>query len=273
MPKIEYNRSRSMQKNNLFLGIVLILLSILLFNPGSVHAQNTLVIPVTGPIPGLTFLTPRPTQPPIPALTFSSISIPSQTNYSQNEAELVAAPDIKLEIAQPKPINIVVGPNLALNLTASSAVPSPTLSPTPVDTPTPVPVNTPKPTITPPTNPPQVTGGLNADVLFSMVNSHRVSINLPAFQKEDRICSLAESRAPQVGAEIAGGHMHSGLKALNLPYWETENIISYNSNQGAFNWWMNDKIHRDAIEGNYKYSCVACSGKACAEEFTNFQPK
>ena len=67
--------------------------------------------------------------------------------------------------------------------------------------------------------------------------------------------------------------MHAGLKALNLPYWNSENIISMRSNQEAFNWWMNDTIHREAIEGPYKYSCMACSGDSCAEEFTDFQSK
>jgi uncharacterized protein YkwD len=67
--------------------------------------------------------------------------------------------------------------------------------------------------------------------------------------------------------------MHSGLYALNLPYWNTENIIQMNSDSGAFNWWINDPIHRDAILGNSTYSCVACSGNDCAEEFTSYQAK
>jgi uncharacterized protein YkwD len=140
---------------------------------------------------------------------------------------------------------------------ADTKAPEPTLAPT-----------------TPATAPIQLSnGGLNADTLFDMSNSYRASQGLPAFQKDDRVCALAASRAPEVGAEIAEGHMHSGLRARNLPYRNSENIISYRTEEGAFNWWVNDKIHHDQLVGNYTYSCVACSGHACAQEFTNFQPK
>jgi uncharacterized protein YkwD len=116
-------------------------------------------------------------------------------------------------------------------------------------------------------------GGLNADKLFAMANAHRQSIGLAPFQKDDRACQLAVSRAPEINGEIAAGVMHSGLRARSLPYWNTENIISMGSEEGAFNWWIHDQIHKEAIEGNYAYSCVACSGNACAQEFTNFQSK
>jgi uncharacterized protein YkwD len=116
-------------------------------------------------------------------------------------------------------------------------------------------------------------GGLNPETLFSMVNAYRQAQGLASFQKDDRSCSLASSRAPEVSGEIAAGTMHSGLKARNLPYWNTENIISMNSEQAAFNWWINDPIHHDAIVGNFTTSCVACSGNACAEEFTSYAPK
>lgn len=116
-------------------------------------------------------------------------------------------------------------------------------------------------------------GGLDAEKLFNMSNAYRQARGLAPFQKDERSCSLAASRAPEVNAEVAGGHMHSGLKARALPYWNTENIITMRTEEEAFNWWVNDKIHHDAIVGNYTYSCVACAGNACAQEFTNFQPK
>ncbi|MGI8419445.1 MAG: CAP domain-containing protein [Candidatus Levyibacteriota bacterium] len=129
-----------------------------------------------------------------------------------------------------------------------------------------------------PTTQPQATvtqnlGGLNPDTLFSMVNSYRQSNGLPAFQKDDKSCSLAASRAPEIAGEMAAGTMHSGLRARNLPYWNTENIISMNSEVAAFNWWINDSIHRQAIESTNTFSCVACSGNSCAEEFTSYQAK
>jgi len=151
--------------------------------------------------------------------------------------------------------------------------PTPTVTPSPSDSPstTPSTTPTPSPSATPSSTP--VIGGLSADILFSMVQNVRQSLHLPAFETDTRACEVAQERAPQVNQEIATNNMHAGLKALNLPYWNSENIISMRSNQEAFNWWMNDTIHREAIEGPYKYSCMACSGDSCAEEFTDFQSK
>ena len=140
-------------------------------------------------------------------------------------------------------------------------------------TPTLTPTATPN---TPQTNTPismATAGGLNADVLFSMSNTHRIAIGLPVFQQDQRVCTLAQERAPEIGAEIAEGHMHSGKNSHNFPYWFTENIISMNSEAAAFDWWIHDEIHREALEGQYTYSCVACSGNSCVQEFTNFAPK
>ena len=116
-------------------------------------------------------------------------------------------------------------------------------------------------------------GGLDAEKLFEMSNSYRVSKGLTPFEKDPRACALAVSRAPEIYKEIYGGVMHSGLKARGLDYWNMENIIAMNSEEKAFNWWVNDYIHRVQIEADNKYSCVACSGNSCVQEFTNFLPK
>lgn len=114
---------------------------------------------------------------------------------------------------------------------------------------------------------------LNAELIFQKINALREQNGLPAFQEDSRLCTLAASRAPEIPNEIATGTMHQGMYARNLPYWNNENIIDINSEDAAVNWWMNDYIHRIAILGSYTYSCIACSGTACAEEFSNFSPK
>ena len=140
-------------------------------------------------------------------------------------------------------------------------------------TPTTAPTTAPLPSTAASIAPQSNAGGLDPEKLFAMSNAYRASQGLPAFQKDERACSLAASRAPEIAAEVTGGYMHAGLKARALPYWNSENIISMRTEEAAFNWWINDKIHHDAIVGNYAYSCVACSGNSCAQEFTNFQPK
>lgn len=156
---------------------------------------------------------------------------------------------------------------VVISESVAEETPTPTLSPTPTPKPT-VPTSTPVSSGSNSSN-----GGLNADILFSMSNDYRASHGLPAFQKDERICSLAAQRAPEIGAEISEGHMHSGKNSHNFPYWFGENIITMNSEAAAFNWWVNDPIHHDAIVGNYTHSCVACSGNACTQEFTSFQAK
>jgi uncharacterized protein YkwD len=156
--------------------------------------------------------------------------------------------------------------------TDESTTQNESISPTP--TPTQEPTTTTAPTTAAYTPAPQSNpGGLNADDLFSMVNAYRASQGLPAFQQDAKTCSLAAQRAPAIAGEVASGNMHAGLIAMDLPYWNTENIISMNSDQAAFNWWINDPIHHAAIVSNNTYSCVACSGNSCAEEFTSYQPK
>lgn len=242
------------------------------FCVASFASADSLILPQQYTYQGLTFdspltyITPYPT--PITNLTFTT-----------NDKITIIFKNIN------KPLDGVIVPQ--------STTPEPTATPTSIPSPTPTifmgqvlpmsptpeaisPTPMPSVTQTPPTYTPvpQANGsGLSAQVLFSMVNAFRKNDGLPAFTQDAKTCALAQERAPEVAGEVANGTMHSGLYALNLPYWNTENIIQMNSNQGAFNWWINDPIHREAILGNFTYSCVACSGDDCAEEFTNYQPK
>lgn len=126
--------------------------------------------------------------------------------------------------------------------------------------------------ITPKTIAAKLTDG--AEKLFTLANQHRAKIGLPALEKEERICQMVAQRAPQVYDEVfKEGPMHKGFKALNLPYWATENIAAYDSIDKNFDFWLRDDIHRKAIESAAKYSCVACSGTYCSQIFTSFIPK
>ncbi len=132
----------------------------------------------------------------------------------------------------------------------------------------------PTPTAAPIITPlPISTGGLNADHLFNLVNNHRISRGLPPFEKEGRLCEVAQSRAPEIRGEITNGTLHSGLRNRGLPYRVYENAIWMSSEERAFAWWMNSGIHRASIEGNYKYSCTSCHENACVQLFSNFEAK
>ena len=110
----------------------------------------------------------------------------------------------------------------------------------------------------------------NADKLFQMVNDHRAKLGLKAFEKDDRLCKIARDRAPQVNSELNSGTLHKGFKDLNLPYWATENIAAYQTIEENLRFWLSDYIHKKAIEGDSKFSCLACEGSSCSQVFTSF---
>lgn len=114
----------------------------------------------------------------------------------------------------------------------------------------------------------------NSDIIFNLINEHRSKIGKPAFQKDEKLCKLAETRSYELHDElfITGG-LHSGLYNRNLPYWITEDA-KYGSNEaGTVDWWLHSPIHRKAIEGDYIYSCGACNGTQCSQLFTSYTPK
>jgi len=139
----------------------------------------------------------------------------------------------------------------------------------------PIPVVTLSPTVVSEQAIPGIANGtLNADVLFNLVNATRVQYGLAPFLKDERICAVTVSRAPELDSEIWVTHtMHAGFYARNLPYRATENIISMRTEQEALTWWLNSPVHRAALLGNYTHACTACAGRSCSMIFTNFEPK
>lgn len=193
------------------------------------------------------------------------------------------------------PILPTVSPTQTLNsiialIPSSTTKPSPTPTPTtrPSATPTPTtskPTKTPIPEATPTDEPSQITlnvpaasqsdkPSLNSDVILQLINDHRTTKKLSPLVKHGELCKLAEYRKPQLFDEIfTSGNMHKGLYDLKLPYYITENMAHYSTEQKVVSWWLGSYIHRSAIEGDYSYSCGACSGNSCAQLFTNYAPK
>ncbi len=148
---------------------------------------------------------------------------------------------------------------------ADSEKPKPSSTPSSTPSPSPQAASSVKTEVTPSSS--------NGQILFDMTNSHRSKIGKPAFEKDERLCKIAEARAPQVPGELAGGTLHKGFKDLNLPYWATENIAAYSTMEQNFNFLITDYIHKKAIESDAKYSCTACVGTSCSQIFSSFLPK
>lgn len=246
------------------------------FSVASLAHANTFTLPEHFQYAGLTFSEPLTYNHPflIPQPT-ASIAFIQQTKLEMTKDDSKQTLDTTtLTPALPKTI-----------ATTPEQLPTPTLylQPTKVQTTStaPTPTTTPHPTqqlTTPTTLPatatPQTAGGVSSDKLFSMVNSYRQSKGISTLKQDDRTCRLATVRATEIAGEMTAGTLHSGMYARNLPYWNTENAIALPSEEAAFNWWINEPVHRQAIENsNYTISCVACSGNYCVQEFTSYQPK
>jgi len=115
---------------------------------------------------------------------------------------------------------------------------------------------------------------LNSDLIFDLTNEYRAKFGLAPFEKEEKVCNLAEIRTGEIASELAGnGALHSGLYNRNLPYWIFENAKVGSDEQGTLNWWVHSPIHRQSIVNNYKYSCVKCNGSICSQLFTSYEAK
>lgn len=189
----------------------------------------------------------------------------AQTAGGQPVRALIASSNISSRIAY--------GQSYDLNQQAVGAVTSSSMLKEPTPTPTALPTATPTPQPAVSVVPSASGGNLDAEALFAMSNAYRVSLGLAPFEKDERLCQLARERAPEVMPEVTGGYMHKGLYDRPIPYWITENIVTMASIEQAFHWWSNHGIHKAALEGSFTHSCVACAGIACAQEFSNFQPK
>jgi len=159
-----------------------------------------------------------------------------------------------------------------VSIRVSTPTPTPTFTPIPTQTPTPT--ESSEQTQEAPQDQSEKPPSLNPDTIFEMINNHRASLNLPPFQKDDRLCALAKERGPELYDEIFVTHnIHGGFYSRNLPYWITENMKYGDSETSVFNWWLGSSIHRKAIEGNFTYSCGECYGNSCAQLFTSYQQK
>ncbi|MBP9819322.1 CAP domain-containing protein [Candidatus Woesebacteria bacterium] len=115
----------------------------------------------------------------------------------------------------------------------------------------------------------QVITGLNPTRLFEMINAYRTTRSLPALQASEKVCKVAQDRAPELYREIfVTNNMHAGFYARQRPYKAVENMIHFSTEEGAVSWWLRSRVHHAAIiSENYTHTCIACKGNSCAQIF------
>jgi len=114
---------------------------------------------------------------------------------------------------------------------------------------------------------------LDSEGIFNSVNQYRISLGLAPFEQETSVCELAQARSSEIIAETQNGTLHMGLYNRGLPYWIWENAKYGSDEEGTVTWWKSSPLHHQSIVGDYKYSCVKCTGSYCAQLFTSFAPK
>lgn len=198
------------------------------------------------------------------------ILVPSPSPEQSIDPEVVTGPILPQTVIRPEPK--VAKVEIVEEAEASDSVKiKTTVSPSPSSTVAASATPSPTPTPTPAASNVSLSG--NSQRMFDMVNEYRKGKGLAAFEKDSRLCEIAEKRAPQVNGELANGTLHKGFKDLNLPYWSTENIVAYSTLEQNLKFWLSDYIHKKAIESDHKYSCTSCSGTSCSQIFTSFVPK
>lgn len=198
------------------------------------------------------------------ATSSGAISFDTQLNLPPEPVDPELINDLPQTSKDPAPVPTPIPTIKPIIKPSPSTTPQSTISPTPSPTPEP-----------PPPTKPQGGSTLNPEVLFNMINQHRTSKGLPAYEKEGQVCRWAQERAPELDNEVFGSSfIHAGFRKRNYGVWITENMIAYATEQESFNWWLRSGVHRAAIESQeYKYSCGACQGRSCVQMFTSLTPK
>lgn len=115
---------------------------------------------------------------------------------------------------------------------------------------------------------------LNAKFLTLLINEWRIGQKLKPYVTDDRLCSLSNDRV----LKDERFDNHKGQKGrVYDPYYAIPKGVTISENIGIstseyllLQSWLASPTHAEALRHDYKYSCVACSGDYCVQEFSNF---
>lgn len=130
------------------------------------------------------------------------------------------------------------------------------------------------PTITP-TPTPHI---FSEDKLWSLIQNWRTSQGLQPYIKDQRLCDIAKDRAHDM-VLLDNQDDHEGFykKYSNYPSSLQENTEYTWDEKIGLDQWLNSPSHKQALEKQYAYSCLACEsiGRAtaqyCSQIFSNLE--
>lgn len=104
----------------------------------------------------------------------------------------------------------------------------------------------------------------NVDKLFFLINNYRKQNNLPAFEKNEELCTIAEKRS-KIELDYHKGFLE---EYSSYPYKISENVTTGLDPYNAFIGWRRSPSHNAAMLSDWKYACVSCH-TTCVTIFSN----
>lgn len=115
---------------------------------------------------------------------------------------------------------------------------------------------------------------IDEDKLWDDVQNWRVSNNLTKFTTDDRLCDIADLRATELSAKgTIDNHVGFVEKYKNNEYVLSENLsqtTNTNAEESILNGWLSSTSHRNALSGDWIYSCIKTEGNIAVQIFSSF---
>jgi len=111
---------------------------------------------------------------------------------------------------------------------------------------------------------------ISEDKLWITVQEWRVKNGKSLYQKDQRMCDLAEIRAEEIKENFDHNDWYSKLSGMEYKELAENLVKGYENEQEALEAWLASPGHKENLEGNYAKSCIKCSENHCAQEFINY---
>ena len=168
-----------------------------------------------------------------------------------------------------KPSTSVAGKNderdIKTVLVSITLTSTPTLSATNTPSPTAEKTSTPKPTSTPSQTSAKTLQAVSvSENLLKKVNEYRNSKGLSSVTTDGYTCAFATTRANEIVENFNHDGFRNRIDSKNLPYPSyshiTENIAMNSNPDQVIQGWIDSPGHRENMEKNTPYACIANSG-------------
>lgn len=108
--------------------------------------------------------------------------------------------------------------------------------------------------------------GLDAEVMWLLVQNWRTENKLPKYQDSEVACSIADTRIK----ETSNNFSHEGFEADRFctDCYIGENLVESPTNETrALRMWLSSEGHLANLKRNFTHSCIKCDNNRCVQIF------